>query len=92
MHRGLLLIRSSIVACTNGKVNQATNMNATFLTVVVFYVIGTKYWDFSGFWVFFLTHKSHNASDINVWSMIAEENRLQVNPELLVEESQGVQL
>ena len=39
-----------------------------------------------------MTHKSHNASDVNVKSMIAEENRLQVNSELLVEESQGVQL
>ena len=39
-----------------------------------------------------MTHKSHNASDVNAQSMIAEENRLQVNSELLVEESQGVQV
>ena len=50
MQRGLLLIRSSIVACTNEKVNQTTNINATFLTAVVCYVIGTKYRDFSGLW------------------------------------------
>ena len=43
MHRGLLLIRSSIVACTNGKVDQTINMNATFLTAVVCYVIGTTF-------------------------------------------------
>ena len=48
MHRVLLLIRSSIVTCAYGKVNQTKHMNATFLTAVVYYVIGTKYWDFSG--------------------------------------------
>ena len=50
MHTVLLLFRSSIVACTNGKVNQTTNMNAIFLTAMVCYVLGSKYWDFSGLW------------------------------------------
>ena len=45
-----MLIRSYIVACTIGKVNQTSNMNATFLTAVMCSVLGTKYWDFIGFW------------------------------------------
>ena len=50
MYKALLLFRSSIVACTNGKVNQTTNMNAIFVTAIVCYVLGSKYWDFSGLW------------------------------------------
>ena len=50
IHRALLLIRSPIIACTNKKVNQTTNMNATFFTAMEWYVLGTKYWDCSALW------------------------------------------
>ena len=35
MHRVLLLFMSSTVACTNRKINQITNMSATFITAIV---------------------------------------------------------
>ena len=70
MHRSLLLIRSSIVTCTNGKVNQATNMNATFLTAVVCYVLGTKYWDFSGFWGLRIIIVPHDSLQLAVLSSL----------------------
>ena len=50
MHKVILLFRSSIVPCTNGKVNQTTNVNAAFFTAVVCYAIGTKHYGFSGLW------------------------------------------
>ena len=35
---------------TNSNVNQTANMNATFIILMVYHVLGTKYWDFSELW------------------------------------------
>ena len=50
LHRVLMLFRSATVACTNGKVNHASNVSTTFITPIVCHVLGTTYWDCSELW------------------------------------------